>query len=117
MSDLYLSPLAGLLTAIQRAHQRELTELAARADEMATQSTLGGPWTITPGTDALAAMHPHLVIDFTQDPAPTPTTGQHRAPAPPRAAAPPDESHLGPDTDHLPDKTAPSAQPATRRAS
>lgn len=60
-------PFAALLDAVTVAHRQELVELAVRADEAASNASRGGPWTGTPGSDALATMHPDMVIDFTTD--------------------------------------------------
>lgn len=71
-TDADAARLTGLLALFLRAHQLELITLAARADDLADRSRLGGPWTITPGSDALASLHPDLVLDFTQSPSPAP---------------------------------------------
>lgn len=59
--------LVALLDAVDHAHRQELTDLALRADEVAARSRQDDSWTETPGTDALAAMRPDMVLDFTTD--------------------------------------------------
>lgn len=57
--------LVALLDAVNHAHRQELTDLALRADEAAACNRQGDSWTNTPGSEALAAMRPDMVLDFT----------------------------------------------------
>jgi hypothetical protein len=60
--------LTGFLATIHSAHQRDLIALANRADTFARNAALGGPWTDTPGADALADLHPHITTAAVTDP-------------------------------------------------
>lgn len=83
---------ARFLSSIAAAHQRELVALARRADTLSSAAPLGGAWTLTPGTDALAALHPELHAQIprlgpqTHNEIVTPTTAAVTAAVP---AAPP----------------------------
>lgn len=52
--------LAAFLAIRDQVHQRELRELAVRANQICQAVALHAPWTDTPGTDALRELHPHL---------------------------------------------------------
>jgi hypothetical protein len=65
MTQLAPHVLASVLVATSRASQRLLVELAKAADEVSRAADRGGAWTDTPGTDALRALHPHLLPGLT----------------------------------------------------
>jgi hypothetical protein len=83
--DIALTPasLLAVLDALARAHRQELTDLAQRADEAATHALRDDAWTVTPGTDALVAMRPDMIIDFTTDAPAEVTLSSRETPAPP----------------------------------
>jgi hypothetical protein len=65
MTQLAPQVLASVLLAASSTSRRLLVELAQAADEVSRAADRGGAWTDTPGTDALRALHPHLVPGLT----------------------------------------------------
>src|SRR3954470_5581127 len=64
------------------SHEQDLIALAQRVDAIVAAITQNGPWTNTPGRDALRALHPELARHITTQAVKPMNTSQAAQPVP-----------------------------------